>query len=246
MTDLAIRFKVRRGTAANLASVNETPLAGELVIETDTRKTKLGDGATAYNSLPYATVVPGAVTTSGLTMATARLLGRSTASTGAIEEISLGNTLALSGGVLSLGVLIGQSAAAAAHTGTTAETTLATITIPANAMGANGRVEIEVLWSATNNANVKTARAKFGATTILSTALTSNASLRISNFVANRNATNSQIIGANTGTGFGASTSAVVTAAIDTTAAVNITITAQLANAADTMTLEAYRVLLFK
>lgn len=53
MTDLAIRFKLRRGTAANLASVNETPLAGELVIETDTGKLKLGDGSTAWNSLPY-------------------------------------------------------------------------------------------------------------------------------------------------------------------------------------------------
>ncbi len=43
----------------------------------------------------------GAVTGSGLTMATARILGRSTASTGAIEEISIGSGLTLSGGTLS-------------------------------------------------------------------------------------------------------------------------------------------------
>ena len=43
----------------------------------------------------------GAVTASGLTMATARLLGRSTASTGAIEEISIGSGLTLSAGTLS-------------------------------------------------------------------------------------------------------------------------------------------------
>lgn len=42
----------------------------------------------------------GDVTASGLTMATARLLGRSTAATGAIEEIAVGSGLALSGGVL--------------------------------------------------------------------------------------------------------------------------------------------------
>lgn len=42
----------------------------------------------------------GAVGSSGLTMATARLLGRSTAATGAIEEISVGSGLTLSGGVL--------------------------------------------------------------------------------------------------------------------------------------------------
>lgn len=42
----------------------------------------------------------GAVTSSGLTMATARLLGRTTASTGAIEEITVGSGLSLSAGSL--------------------------------------------------------------------------------------------------------------------------------------------------
>lgn len=46
-------------------------------------------------------VGPGAVTSSGLTMATARLLGRSTASAGAIEEITVGSGLTLSSGTLS-------------------------------------------------------------------------------------------------------------------------------------------------
>jgi hypothetical protein len=43
----------------------------------------------------------GAITGSGLTMATARLVGRTTASTGAPEEISIGAGLALSAGTLS-------------------------------------------------------------------------------------------------------------------------------------------------
>jgi len=42
----------------------------------------------------------GATTTSGLTMATARILGRTTAGTGAIEEISVGTGLSLSAGSL--------------------------------------------------------------------------------------------------------------------------------------------------
>ncbi len=42
----------------------------------------------------------GAVTTSGLTQATGKLLGRSTASTGAIEEITVGSGLTLSAGSL--------------------------------------------------------------------------------------------------------------------------------------------------
>lgn len=47
-------------------------------------------------------VAPGAATSSGLTMATARLLGRTTASTGAIEEITVSTGLALASGGLSV------------------------------------------------------------------------------------------------------------------------------------------------
>lgn len=44
----------RGGTAAALASENPTPKAREIMIETDTNKFKIGDGVTAWNSLPYA------------------------------------------------------------------------------------------------------------------------------------------------------------------------------------------------
>lgn len=46
-------------------------------------------------------VVPGAVTANGITMSTARILGRTTAATGAIEEITIGAGLSLSAGTLS-------------------------------------------------------------------------------------------------------------------------------------------------
>lgn len=58
------RFLVRRGTASDLAAVNEVPLLGELVFETDQNlatgllKLKMGDGSTHYNALPYMTLVP--------------------------------------------------------------------------------------------------------------------------------------------------------------------------------------------
>jgi len=45
-------------------------------------------------------VAPGSITTSGLTQATARLLGRTTASSGAVEEITVGAGLSLSAGSL--------------------------------------------------------------------------------------------------------------------------------------------------
>lgn len=44
----------------------------------------------------------GAITASGLTMATARLLGRTTAASGAVEEITAGSGLSLTGGTLSV------------------------------------------------------------------------------------------------------------------------------------------------
>jgi hypothetical protein len=49
----------------------------------------------------------GAITTSGLTQSTARILGRTTASTGAIEEIQIGSGLLLSAGGLSSTVSAG-------------------------------------------------------------------------------------------------------------------------------------------
>lgn len=53
VTTILYRFLLRGGTAAAVAALNEVPKARELEIETDTRRGKLGDGATAYNSLPY-------------------------------------------------------------------------------------------------------------------------------------------------------------------------------------------------
>lgn len=57
-------------------------------------------GATARTSLGAA--ASGAVTSSGLTQATSRMLGRTTAGSGAIEEISVGTGLTLSAGSLSV------------------------------------------------------------------------------------------------------------------------------------------------
>jgi hypothetical protein len=48
------RLQNRRDTAANWTSNNPTLAAGEIGLETDTAKYKMGDGATAWNSLAYA------------------------------------------------------------------------------------------------------------------------------------------------------------------------------------------------
>ena len=61
------KIKFRRDTAANWSSKNPTPAAGEPCYETDTGKFKIGDGGTAYSSLPYisggSTIVDSALST---------------------------------------------------------------------------------------------------------------------------------------------------------------------------------------
>jgi hypothetical protein len=47
------RILIRRDTASNWTASNPTLASGELGGETDTGKLKLGNGSTAWNSLPY-------------------------------------------------------------------------------------------------------------------------------------------------------------------------------------------------
>ena len=54
-------LQLRRDTAANWTSNDPTLAAGEIGVETDTLKFKIGDGATAWSSLAYACVPPGDV-----------------------------------------------------------------------------------------------------------------------------------------------------------------------------------------
>jgi hypothetical protein len=48
-----VRIQVRRGTASEWTSANPTLAAGEMGVETDTRKIKVGTGSTAWTSLSY-------------------------------------------------------------------------------------------------------------------------------------------------------------------------------------------------
>lgn len=67
-----------------------------------TTGTVLTDNSTAtlINKSIAGSQVTGALTSAGVTMTTARLLGRTTASTGAVEEITVGSGLSLSAGAL--------------------------------------------------------------------------------------------------------------------------------------------------
>jgi hypothetical protein len=47
------RFKLRSDTAANWTAANPVLLTGEIGVETDTRRYKIGDGTTAWGGLSY-------------------------------------------------------------------------------------------------------------------------------------------------------------------------------------------------
>ena len=79
-----------------ITSAGTITIAGTLAVASG--GTGATDAATARSNLSAAG--SGAVTASGITMSSARLLGRTTASTGAVEEITVGSGLTFTGGTL--------------------------------------------------------------------------------------------------------------------------------------------------
>lgn len=140
-----------------------------------------------------------------------------------------------------------QNAVSSSHTGDTTETALATITIPAGTIGANGQVEVIALWSVTNNANSKTLKVKLGATAFTSVSTTSTGSFQTYTRIANRNSQASQVAMAfGAGNAFASSGGANTTAAIDTSVDTTLTLTGTLAVGTDTVTLESYIVHIYR
>jgi len=151
---------------------------------------------------------------------------------------------------LAVAYILGKSAVAVSGAADTNENTLATITVPANAMGANGQIHIRLRGTFTNNANVKTLRIRLGgiAGTILFTqTVTSSVCTQMDVVIGNVNDAAVQVawfVGTR-GTGTAEGGAAAPTAgAVDTTAAQDLVITMQKATGTDTMTLTGYSVLL--
>lgn len=147
--------------------------------------------------------------------------------------------------------IVAQSAVTVSAGAVTTEVTLATITIPANAMGANGCIEIWTGFTVTNNANNKTIRIRVGGaagTAIFDSTDTTFASNSRPTLWMNANSTSSQRTMGSSGQGGGVGWSggSAVTSSVDTTASFDIVITGQKANSADTLTLHFYRVTLYK
>ncbi len=133
----------------------------------------------------------------------------------------------------------------------TTEQTLATITVPANAVGTNGYVVVFISFTQTNNANSKTIRVRFGGsagTAHFDANLANTAYLARLVYVANTNSATAQRGGSSLSNtvGFGAGSSTPVTSTVDTTASWDIVISGQKAVSGDTLTLSQYHVLIYK
>jgi hypothetical protein len=145
--------------------------------------------------------------------------------------------------------VLAASAVAVPLTGTTAETTLATISLPAGAMGPNGVVRITTMWTSTGNNGTKQPLIRFGGTSGTAynpqqhAASASTISQRSLQLIHNRNSASSQM-GHASGAGAGGwgQSSAITTSSVNTDNATDIVIRGQLANSADRLTLQSYLV----
>ena len=93
-------IKLRRDTAAAWTSANPVLAPGEPGLETDTNLIKYGNGTTAWNNLPYASVVPESISTN-LNPASGETLSLGSPETPWAELYLTGNSIYLGNVVLS-------------------------------------------------------------------------------------------------------------------------------------------------
>ncbi len=138
--------------------------------------------------------------------------------------------------------------AGATLTGTTAETLAYTYSAPAGLLGPNGAIEFQAKFAFTNSANVKTLRLRIGGiggTMLNAQSMTTNVTTGFSSRIENRNSESVQL-GVNDTLSYGAATSNYRTAAVNTALATDFVLTMQHASAAENLTLEAVRVILYR
>lgn len=123
----------------------------------------------------------------------------------------------------------------------TTEETLATVVVPAGAMGPNGALRWTVLWEFTNGVDDKTPRVKLGGTVFSGQVLTTTASFGDIRTVRNMNSQSSQITtGATTTVSLGSTAVVPTTGAVDTSSAQNLLFTGQKETAGNLLRLHYY------
>ena len=127
-----------------------------------------------------------------------------------------------------------------AVTNTTAETQVASFTLPGGVMGMNGILRLCPMFSQTNSANTKTLRIKLGAATAITQAFGGAGSASAYGIltVRNLNSQSSQKSTQGGSLGVGTTSSAIGTSAADTSADITVSLTVQMGALAETVTLE--------
>lgn len=125
-------------------------------------------------------------------------------------------------------------------TGTTAETTMAQVTIPGGVLGSSGTIIVIALWSHTNNANNKIKRVKYGTFDFATDHTETTSASSRDYFSMHQRSVSSQVTYSTSG--FGNSPNAVVTGAVNSDVDQVLAVTGQLQSASDTLTLEAIRI----
>ena len=106
-----VQIQLRHDTASNWTSANPTLLSGEIGIETDTNKYKIGDGSTAWSSLAYVIALPSQTGNSGKYLTTDGSTASWSTIAGDIESVTAGT--GLSGGGTSGAITINLDTASA-------------------------------------------------------------------------------------------------------------------------------------
>lgn len=128
-------------------------------------------------------------------------------------------------------------------TGTTTETTMLTIPIKGGLIGVNGVLAIQPLWSNTNSANPKTIRIKLGATTCYSYGTLNTVHQDAYINVRNIGSESSQKTTSGMAGGTGGTINNYNSTSTNTSVDFNIVVTGQLTNSADTMTIQAFLIM---
>lgn len=139
--------------------------------------------------------------------------------------------------------ILGATGTPASITGSVAETTLATVIVPAGVMGTSGALRVWTFWSFSGTNGTRSVRVRFSGASGTQYLAVSNASTINSFFdcriIANSNSASSQV-GNQVSSPFGGTTTAKQTGSANTAAQTSVVITGQLGNSSDTIVLEWY------